>query len=203
LTKNINFILDVIRHDLLIGFILYSILFFSIRIFNRKSSFLKKIDDLSVRVILLSSVVYCILILVKALFSFIENDEYNIGLLLFSLIALLIFQLLRIAFFKKNILARLIICLFFLIDFKIIGALLAAYNSYMALTNYDEITIWKCISINFSIFQIVFNLILKILTFILLTTIYYLLVKLKKHSTIVKLLLGSKSKHSNDNEQKK
>ncbi|MBP8157626.1 MAG: hypothetical protein KAX93_04545, partial [Flavobacterium sp.] len=128
----LQFILDFIQIDLIIGFGWYSIFYFIFRLFKYKKEFLTDFDKNACKTaVTLGVLFFGVWLLASSYNYFFEMDSetklsykqrltgpYSFGLWLQPLFWLLLTQLLRIRLVRKFLLFRLMICLSFILTFE-------------------------------------------------------------------------------------
>ena len=174
----LDFLLEFIRVDLIIGFGWYSIVFFTLILFSFNKEFLKEFDKYACRTIVYLGILYGIIwFLASILNYFIEMDEeqkaqfirrltgkYSFGLWFQPLFWLSLTQLLRFEFVRKYLLLRLMICIFFILTFERFVIIYTSFQSdYLpsswTLYNYGFGVTWWRIILSALIKMIVFTLI--------------------------------------------
>jgi hypothetical protein len=174
----LDFFLEFIRVDLIIGFGWYSIFFFTLILFSFKKEFLKEFDKYACRTIVYLGVLYGIIwFLASILNYFIEMDEeqkaqfirrltgkYSFGLWFQTLFWFSLTQLLRFQFVRKYLLLRLMICIFFILTFERFVIIYTSFQSdYLpsswTLYNYGFGVTW---------WRIILSALVKMIVFILL-----------------------------------
>lgn len=173
----LDFLLEFIRVDLIIGFGWYSIVFFTLILFSFNKEFLKEFDKYACRTIVYLGILYGIIwFLASILNYFIEMDEeqkaqfirrltgkYSFGLWFQPLFWLSLTQLLRFEFVRKYLLLRLMICIFFILTFERFVIIYTSFQSdYLpsswTLYNYGFGVTWWRIILSALIKMIVFTL---------------------------------------------
>ena len=174
----LDFLLEFIRVDLIIGFGWYSIVFFTLILFSFNKEFLKEFDKYACRTIVYLGILYGIIwFLASILNYFIEMGEeqkaqfirrltgkYSFGLWFQPLFWLSLTQLLRFEFVRKYLLLRLMICIFFILTFERFVIIYTSFQSdYLpsswTLYNYGFGVTWWRIILSALIKMIVFTLI--------------------------------------------
>ena len=174
----LDFFLEFIRVDLIIGFGWYSIFFFTLILFSFKKEFLKEFDKYACRTIVYLGVLYGIIwFLASILNYFIEMDEeqkaqfirrltgkYSFGLWFQTLFWFSLTQLLRFQCVRKYLLLRLMICIFFILTFERFVIIYTSFQSdYLpsswTLYNYGFGVTW---------WRIILSALVKMIVFILL-----------------------------------
>lgn len=182
MTTTLDFLLEFIRVDLIIGFGWYSIILFTLLLFSFKNKLLKEFDKYACRTIVFLGILYGIVwFLASILNYFIELDEeekaqfikrltgkYSFGLWLQPLFWLGLTQLLRFQFVRKYLLLRLVICVFFILTFERFVIIYTSFQSdYLpsswTLYNYGFGVTW---------WQIALSALIKIVEFTLLVFVY-------------------------------
>ena len=173
----LDFLLEFIRVDLIIGFGWYSIVFFTLILFSFNKEFLKEFDKYACRTIVYLGILYGIIwFLASILNYFIEMGEeqkaqfirrltgkYSFGLWFQPLFWLSLTQLLRFEFVRKYLLLRLMICIFFILTFERFVIIYTSFQSdYLpsswTLYNYGFGVTWWRIILSALIKMIVFTL---------------------------------------------
>ena len=178
MTETFKFITDFIRIDIIIGFGLYSILFFAIRLFVNNKELINLFDKSACKVAIYSGVLFAILWLI-GMYSYYFNitDElektsylqrligkYWFGYWLQPLFWILLTQLLRIKFLRKNLIFRILMSLLFVITFERFVIIIASFHrDYLPSS-------W---TLNLSMIEIIGGLTSKVFIFIAFTSIYH------------------------------
>jgi hypothetical protein len=128
----LDFLLDFISVDLIIGFGWYSIVFFSLLLFSVKKEFLIEFDKSACRTVVYLGILYGLVWFSASILNYlVEMDEdqksqfirlltgkYSFGLWFQPLFWVALTQLLRIQFVRKYLLLRVMICIFFILTFE-------------------------------------------------------------------------------------
>lgn len=178
MTDTFTFITDIIRLDIIIGFGLYSILFFIIKLFIEKKEFIIQFDENACKIAIYSGIIFAILWLIgmySYYFSLTDELEktsyvqrltgkYWFGYWLQPLFWILLTQLLRIRLLRKNLIFRIIMSLLFVITFE---------RFIIIVTSFHRDYLPSSWSMNLSITEIIGGLTSKILIFIVLVSIFH------------------------------
>lgn len=178
MTDTFEFITDFIRIDLIIGFGLYSIIFFLIRLFTKQEKWINDFDTSACRVAIYSGVLFAILWLI-GMYSYYFNltnelektsylqrltGKYWFGYWLQPIFWIFLSQLLRIKFLRKNLIYRVFMSLMFILTFeRLIIIITSFHRDYLPSS-------W---SLDISFIDVIIGFTSKILIFILLTSAYH------------------------------
>jgi len=185
LLETLDYISSVIRLDLLIGFGLYSIIFFLVRLFYSKKVRLNNFDYSATRITIYLGVIFCIFWALGCIIYYFQVDDqteklrytermfgkYWFGFWLQPIIWILLTQLLRINFLRKNLLFRIIISLSFVLTLERITIILTSlHRDYLPSS-------WTMYSGNWNFglgpFDVFLGLFFKIFLFVLITSMYH------------------------------
>ena len=181
--STIKLLLEIIRTDIVIGFALYSILYFSSLLFISDKTKIKKFDNDACKIIVYIGVFYLfITVFGNVLYYFTTTKEKQeqfinvaFGLYWYAyfielLFPIVLIQLLRIHFIKRFLIFRIIISLIFAITVQKILIIISAYNSHRLFTsNYPNFSSFLP---NISIFEVIYNLLFKVLLFMITVFIF-------------------------------
>ncbi|MDN5201970.1 hypothetical protein QQ008_11365 [Fulvivirgaceae bacterium BMA10] len=173
--ETFSYIADFIRIDFLIGFGLYSILFFLIRLFKAKKGFLTEFDRSACSITIYAGITFAILWLTGILIHYFQITEdleriaylqriigeYWFGFWLQPLFWILLTQLLRINAFRKSLIYRLVMSLLFVFSFeRVIIIITSVHRDYLS----------KSWSLDLTPFEITLGLTTKTILFILIAS---------------------------------
>lgn len=176
--ETIRTLTELLRVDIIIGFGLYSIVFFLFRKFLDKKDFLNDFDHTAVRFTIFAGIVYGILWLIGLILSYNQIDNeldkiafnqrligpYWFGYWLQPLFCILLTQLLWIKSLRKSLIFRIILSLLFLLSFERIVIIITSFHrDYLPSS-------W---SLNLSLGEIIFGLTIKTVIFILIVSVIH------------------------------
>ncbi|MFG6688046.1 hypothetical protein ACGK9U_15835 [Mariniflexile sp. HNIBRBA6329] len=170
--ETIRNLTELIRVDIIIGFGLYSIVFFLFRRFSDKKEFLNNFDNTAVRFTIFAGITYGILWLTGLFLSYNQIDNemdkiafnqrltgpYWYGYWLQTLFWLLLTQLLWIKPLKKSLIFRIILSILFLLSFERIVIIIKSFHRDFLPSSW---------SLNLSFGEIIIGLTIKTVIFIL------------------------------------
>ncbi len=175
----IRFLDDFIKQDLLIGFILSSLILSCIFLFNKKSETLKVIDRKGIDFILFLSSILLIIHLISPLIYYLGLDnqneksnyldyifgEYWYYVWLIPIVCFLVFQLLRLKKIGEFFIFRLILSIILVINVDTISLFLSVHSSYLSYSAFSDQSIFdfligslKQISIQLIVFSFIFRI---------------------------------------------
>jgi len=167
---------EFIRNDLLIGFGLYSVLFFCLKLFGLKSTFLSVFDRNAIRVVIfLGCLLFCFNIIVYILGDYASMETRSGPFIrgafyIQTFFWLLLTQLLWFRFFENSIIYRVLMSsLCFLTFERFIIIVTSLHRDYLPGDSFST-RVFEMISLT----DIIFGLSLKLLTFIMIVGIYQL-----------------------------
>jgi hypothetical protein len=190
--NTIKFILEVIQNDIIVGFALYSILFFISLFFISNKSKIKEFDKHACKVVVYLGLIYLLLSIFGEIYYYFTTTEikklqfeniifgkYWYEYLMNLLLPILLLQLLRVNLFNSFLVFRLIISFVFALTISKIAIFIAAYNSYMSFGETTSVyEYFSNFSIELSVFEIIYNLLFKILFFIIIVLLFAFLGKI-------------------------
>lgn len=173
---------DILRIDVLVGFGLYSIFFFTIRGFFKEEKVLVDFDKSAIRIVIYVGIIWFVLWLIESISYYfeleteLEKEEYRnqlTGKYAYSfwiqpLLWLLLTQLFRIKVVTKFLIARIIISLMFVVTIERFIILVTSFHR-------DYLTSDWSIGYNLTLnpYWVLISWISKILIFLVLTLIYH------------------------------
>ena len=184
-------LLNIFRYDIIIGFILYSIVYFIIIHFIKDKTLLKHFDKNACNFIIYGSFIYTLVLIITSIIHYINIDvitekdmyrniyfgKYWYATLIEIISPLLIIQTLRFKIINKYLLTRITISLIYTITFEKISILIATYNSRSAwnmFRNTNSHSIFDKMIFPSTI-EIIFSIIIRILIFAFIVQTYIFL----------------------------
>ena len=165
----INLLAQIINLDIFIGYGFYSILFVMVTFFLRNNKLLDKLDHAATRIVIFSGIFYLILFIIWFLiYPKIGNGKYWWGPYVQPLVWIFITQVLWIEKVRKLKIIRLILSVFFILTFERYVVLVTSFQVDYVSSSWGEM---------FSIEELLLGLSLKILFFIFIACIYYVISK--------------------------
>lgn len=174
----IHFIREFLRVDILIGFALYSILFFIFRLFFKNKEKLNQFDESATQLVIYVGLAYSLIWLIEniIIYNQIEQDYINSRtqwyyVIIQPLFVLIPVLLLRIKFLKKLLIYRVLFSFYFLISFEQYVIIVTSLHRGRPIMNFNT---------GLTTVELILNSTFKVLLFLIFALIFHYFKKEKK-----------------------
>lgn len=177
----VNFIREFLRVDILIGFALYSILFFIVRLFYKNKEKLNRFDESANQLVFYVGFVYSLIWVIEniIIYNQIEQDYINSRtqwyyIIIQPLFALIPVLLLKIKLLKKLLIYRVLFSFYFLISFEQYVIIVTSLHRGRSIMNFNT---------GLTTVELIIHPIFKIFLFVVIVSIFLYFGKKKSNST--------------------
>ncbi|MGY6648514.1 hypothetical protein [Wenyingzhuangia sp. IMCC45574] len=169
-------VLKNIRIHILGGLIIYSLIFFILKLFFSKKKWLIDTDEKVIKLIVDLSL-FCFVVstlIVLGRHFFVRPHVYLPASIVQNLLWFGLPNLLRFKALKRMLLLRVLVGILFVVDVNIVGAVIAAWNSYEAWGGQfqNESSFLDTIVLSITIWYVVLGIILKLITIVSVSYLY-------------------------------